>query len=310
MIFYFSMTGNGANVARVISERTGERAVDVARLLAADKDGAHPFTFDLAAGERLGFVAPTYFWGLPRPVEDFVTRLGLTVDGRPLVGGAGEHERTDESGDAAPGANGPKASTDQPGDAPREPALPFAYVVLTYGTTPGQAPRQLADLVRARLGVQVAARHAVRMVDTWTPMFDLSDPARNQRVTDAAQPMIREVARSVCAREPGDFCPRLRPPALAVRISRAFYGPMSATSRFAVTDSCVGCGLCARRCPARAIEMRDGRPAWTRGHCALCLGCLHRCPKASIEYGPSDASRRRTRAHGQFTNPYARRGPA
>ena len=40
-----------------------------------------------------------------------------------------------------------------------------------------------------------------------------------------------------------------------------------------------GCGLCAKKCPVQAIEMRDGKPVWVKDKCVMCLGCLHRCPK-------------------------------
>lgn len=86
-----------------------------------------------------------------------------------------------------------------------------------------------------------------------------------------------------------DFCPCLRPPKVAARLGALSYEPSSKTELFSVTDACIGCGLCARKCPVQAIEMqgkgRQARPEWTKANCAVCLGCAHRCPKHAIDYG-------------------------
>ena len=36
------------------------------------------------------------------------------------------------------------------------------------------------------------------------------------------------------------------------------------TAHFRVEDSCIGCGLCARKCPVQAIRMENGRPVWAQ----------------------------------------------
>ena len=51
------------------------------------------------------------------------------------------------------------------------------------------------------------------------------------------------------------------------------------TAKLRVEGGCIGCGLCAKKCPVQAIEMRDGKPVWVKDKCVMCLGCLHRCPK-------------------------------
>ena len=73
---------------------------------------------------------------------------------------------------------------------------------------------------------------------------------------------------------------------------------MRRTAHLRVEKSCVGCGLCVRKCPVQAMELRDGRPVWVKEKCVMCLGCLHRCQKFAIQYG------KRTKGHGQYTNPH------
>ncbi len=64
MILYFSATGNCAFVAKKIAVETGDIARSMTEI--ADK------RITLKDGERLGIITPTYFWGLPSYVEDFL----------------------------------------------------------------------------------------------------------------------------------------------------------------------------------------------------------------------------------------------
>ncbi len=49
-------------------------------------------------------------------------------------------------------------------------------------------------------------------------------------------------------------------------------------------DLCAGCGLCAERCPAQNIRMKDGLPHFSY-HCTMCMSCAFRCPKDAVRPG-------------------------
>ena len=46
---------------------------------------------------------------------------------------------------------------------------------------------------------------------------------------------------------------------------------------------CVGCALCAKICPAKAIAMRNGRPQIRRDKCIRCFCCQEFCPQGAME---------------------------
>ncbi len=68
MILYFSATGNCQYVANKIAEKTEDRAISMTEV--KEK-------IVLADGEMLGIVFPTYFWGLPSCVEDFIKQVQI-----------------------------------------------------------------------------------------------------------------------------------------------------------------------------------------------------------------------------------------
>lgn len=45
---------------------------------------------------------------------------------------------------------------------------------------------------------------------------------------------------------------------------------------------CIGCGECARMCPAKAIEMKNKKPHINREKCIRCFCCQEFCPRAAM----------------------------
>ena len=69
MIYWFSGTGNSRWVAEELAKRLGDRLMDIADCIVQGD-----FRHVLSRGESIGWVFPTYSWGPPPVVLDFISR--------------------------------------------------------------------------------------------------------------------------------------------------------------------------------------------------------------------------------------------
>ena len=61
--------------------------------------------------------------------------------------------------------------------------------------------------------------------------------------------------------------------------------PFKTAPYHAEPELCIACGRCQQVCPAGIIEMKDGKPVWTKPVCHMCMACLNHCPTEAIQYG-------------------------
>ena len=168
----------------------------------------------------------------------------------------------------------------------------YVFTLVTYGGFSGGASKMMKSLLKKK-GIKTDACYSVRMPDTWTPVYDLSDKTKINERNRRADIKISGIIRKIDKRSKGNFDSRRIP------FGDKFYGgyeEMRRTSLLSVNDDCIGCGLCAEQCPVDAIKIRNGRPVWVKDKCAMCLGCLHRCPEFAIQRGD------KTKFHGQYTH--------
>ena len=74
MIFYFSGCGNSKHVAETIAAGLNDTLTFIPE---AAREGR--YEYELAEGERLGFVFPIYSWAPPKLVLDFVKKMIVKV---------------------------------------------------------------------------------------------------------------------------------------------------------------------------------------------------------------------------------------
>lgn len=72
MIFYFSATGNSKYAAERIAAGTDDRLISL-----RDAVRARRYRYDVSREERVGFVTPVYFQGLPSILNFFLEKLEL-----------------------------------------------------------------------------------------------------------------------------------------------------------------------------------------------------------------------------------------
>jgi formate hydrogenlyase subunit 6/NADH:ubiquinone oxidoreductase subunit I len=90
-------------------------------------------------------------------------------------------------------------------------------------------------------------------------------------------PMLKEVVSQMLKKPDTRKYPEVRP-----NIPEGFRG-----RQVFDLDLCISCGLCARDCPAKAIDMVDvegkPRPLFHLDRCVFCFQCAESCPRNAIK---------------------------
>lgn len=173
-------------------------------------------------------------------------------------------------------------------DAVRMPDGAFLYGVCTYGAEAGLSMRDLARIV------PLDSSYGIEMPNSYIASSGFEPPSMIRKKVENARKAVALISSEVLERRstsrvnPGSF------PFFKSRIANKGFNRFSrSTEPFRASEGCVSCGLCARRCPSRCIEMDGRRPIWKNAECFHCFRCVNSCPQAAIEYGKATEGKAR-----------------
>jgi ferredoxin len=215
--------------------------VEVLPLVSFRETGVKPW------GERVGIVFPIIAWGLPRTVQEFVSRSDFSQATYVFA--------VASCGSSAAGTlPALRRSLRRRGSD-----LQAGFIV----TSPAYLPLK---------GPQAAAADRVRRL-SGQPF-----PSVEERLAEIIA-AVREKRRKRPERSAflgkllGDY-----------RHRRAVPNFAKMDSRYKVGENCTGCGTCLRVCPRSNITREGGTTRW-RGDCELCGACVTWCPTHAIGFG-------------------------
>ena len=157
-----------------------------------------------------------------------------------------------------------------------------AYIaaLVTYGSKQGGALAEAKRLLRRR-GIKLDYAGRIPAVENFIPIF--GSPTEKKLVGRTA--MQENAVRAACQ----DIESGAKRKVHAFRVFPKFVSALFRAARplivkfYRVEDTCTGCGVCQKVCPARAIKMDGGKPSFS-GKCELCQCCINWCPRKAVSF--------------------------
>ena len=159
-----------------------------------------------------------------------------------------------------------------------------AWFVMTCGSEIGNADRYNRELCTEK-AISCMGTAQIVMPENYIAMFAAPQADAAREIVAKAEPNID---RAIAAIRAGEcFAPtrnNLYDRLLSGPVNPIFYKFCVKADAFTVSDTCIGCGQCAKRCPMNNVTLKDGKPVWGR-NCTHCMACICYCPVSAIEYG-------------------------
>ncbi len=158
-----------------------------------------------------------------------------------------------------------------------------AYFVLTCGGSVGNAAAYAKKLCEKE-HLNFCGLAGVVMPENYLALGPTPNGPECQSIINAAEPRIASLTNIIRAGTPFpeeriSFADWLK----SGPVNPLFYTWYVHDKGFTVSDACLSCGACAKRCPLNNIELSGGKPTW-KGTCTHCMACIAGCPVEAIEY--------------------------
>lgn len=166
------------------------------------------------------------------------------------------------------------------------------YFVLNAGDSAGGAKKKLIDLCDEK-GFGFKGMCELVMPENYTALFTAPSDAVIKEQFNRADVIIKEFAKVVEDRafyksKDAGFVKNF----LTNIVNPVFFRFIVKDKKFEVSDKCISCGLCEKKCPLNNIMLVDGEPTW-HGRCTHCMACINYCPVEAINYGKGTVKKKR-----------------
>lgn len=244
-IFYFSATGNSLSLTRNLADELGDcEIVSIAKAI-------NNQTIKITT-PRVGIVFPVFAWGMPRIVEEFVSKLSFS--GKPYI-------------------------------------FAIATCVAIQGNTLKDFKKALrlkgADL-NAGFAVKAGRSSLIQLNSLDNIIIKLDRHRLKIKTAKDRMPEIVTKIERLAKHKPetSSWAANIFGSVFHGLAIKTF---KNIDSAFVVEDSCKGCGNCAKLCPRSNIVIENGRPVFLH-NCELCHACIQWCPNFAIKHPNFDNS--------------------
>lgn len=164
------------------------------------------------------------------------------------------------------------------------PAAKQVWFVMDCGSEIGGAAKYNRKLCQVKKLAYMGTTQIV-MPENYIAMFGVPQADEARAIVAKAEPDIHRAIAYIAA------APAFPPPRngpcdrlMSTAVNPVFYPLFVKSSPFTVSNACIGCGQCVRRCPLNNITLKNGKPVWGKD-CTHCMACICYCPTEAIEYG-------------------------
>lgn len=201
---------------------------------------------------NIGFVFPVFAWGLPRIVAEFVKKLILKNQS-------------------------------------------YVFAVASCVAIPGKTLKELEKILQQK-GIELDAGFVVKAGRSSLMKLNFLDKIiialdKKRKYLIGGESRIGEIVTAIKGR-------KFQYPETS-SISANLFGAMfhnlalktfiTKDGEFKISDTCKGCGQCARLCPRSNIIINNGRPEFLH-NCEFCHACIQWCPEFAITHPDFDHS--------------------
>ena len=167
-----------------------------------------------------------------------------------------------------------------------------AWFVMTCGGEVGNADQYNRELC-AEKAISCMGTAQIVMPENYIAMFGAPQTDEARKIVATAEPDIDRAIAAIQANQPfaptrNNFYDRF----MSGPVNPIFYKFFVKADAFTVSDACISCGQCAKRCPMNNVTLKDGKPVWGK-NCTHCMACICYCPVSAIEYGKKSVGKPR-----------------